>query len=214
MTDNRGDGIHEPMEEFDEGHEYFRRAENSRRRESVFGFKPGKKTMILAGACLVFLILLVAVFSREDERIQATGVDSMQGALSRLEEGLKQLEGLEEKLAAAAKQEKQWGDSVKNLAETDRRLSQRIDTLSQEIAGLRAEKPSSYPERESPISSEKKANHQVKNRYYEVRIGDTLYGIARRHGISVEALCRINGITPKEVIHAGQKLLVHPGNQQ
>jgi len=214
MTENRRDGISEPMEEFDEGHEYFRRAEDSRRRGSIFGFKPEKKTMILLGACLVFLILLVGTFSRDNEQVQTENADSMQTASSRMEERLEQLKRIEEKLTAMAEQEKRWQDSVKNLAETDRRLSQRIDALSQEIAGLRAEKPSSYSEGKPPISSERKANHQVKNRYYEVQIGDTLYRIARQHGISVEALCRINGITPKEVIHAGQKLLVHPGTQQ
>jgi lipid-binding SYLF domain-containing protein len=51
-----------------------------------------------------------------------------------------------------------------------------------------------------------------KERYYEVRPGDTLYRIAKQHGISVDELCRLNTITKNDPIHPGQKLLVAPSN--
>ena len=51
-----------------------------------------------------------------------------------------------------------------------------------------------------------------KERYYEVRQGDTLYRIAKQHGISVDELCRLNTITTNDPIHPGQKLLVAPSN--
>jgi len=51
-----------------------------------------------------------------------------------------------------------------------------------------------------------------KGRYYEVRQGDTLYRIAKQHGISVDELCRFNTITTNDPIHPGQKLLVAPRN--
>jgi len=51
-----------------------------------------------------------------------------------------------------------------------------------------------------------------KGRYYEVRQGDTLYRIAKQHGISVDELCRFNTITTNDPIHPGQKLLVAPSN--
>ena len=51
-----------------------------------------------------------------------------------------------------------------------------------------------------------------KKRYYEVRQGDTLYRIAKQHGISVDELCRLNTITTNDPIHPGQKLLVAPSN--
>jgi len=49
-----------------------------------------------------------------------------------------------------------------------------------------------------------------KERYYVVRSGDTLYGIAKQQGISVDELCRLNTITKTDPIHPGQKLLVAP----
>ena len=50
----------------------------------------------------------------------------------------------------------------------------------------------------------------TKERYYLVRSGDTLYGIAKQHGISVDELCQLNTITKIDPIHPGQKLLVAP----
>jgi lipid-binding SYLF domain-containing protein len=50
----------------------------------------------------------------------------------------------------------------------------------------------------------------TKERYYIVRSGDTLYGIAKQQGISVDELCRFNTITKTDPIHPGQKLLIAP----
>lgn len=55
------------------------------------------------------------------------------------------------------------------------------------------------------------ASKSTKRTYHEVRKGDTLSRIAQKYGITVEKLCRLNGITPKTVIRPGQKLLVSSG---
>ena len=44
--------------------------------------------------------------------------------------------------------------------------------------------------------------------YYKVRKGDTLSGIARRHGTSVAALCRLNGIRETDLLRIGRRLRV------
>ncbi|MGD8791720.1 MAG: LysM peptidoglycan-binding domain-containing protein [Anaerolineae bacterium] len=46
--------------------------------------------------------------------------------------------------------------------------------------------------------------------YYVVRWGDTLSGIAYRHGVSLYALMQANGIHNPHCIYAGQKLVI-PG---
>ncbi len=46
------------------------------------------------------------------------------------------------------------------------------------------------------------------SRYYVVRQGDSLSLIAKRFGTSVNALCRLNGISANSVIRVGQKLRV------
>ena len=56
----------------------------------------------------------------------------------------------------------------------------------------------------------KEPTSHTKERYYIVRSEDTLYRIAKQHGISVDELCRFNAITKTDPIHPGQKLLVAP----
>lgn len=43
-------------------------------------------------------------------------------------------------------------------------------------------------------------------KYHVVRSGDTLSAIARRHGTSVSALCRMNGISQRRILRPGQRL--------
>ncbi|MBW2066291.1 MAG: LysM peptidoglycan-binding domain-containing protein [Deltaproteobacteria bacterium] len=44
--------------------------------------------------------------------------------------------------------------------------------------------------------------------YHVVRRGETLSGISKRYGISVEEICRLNGISPRDIIRPGQRLLI------
>ncbi|MBR0255746.1 MAG: peptidoglycan DD-metalloendopeptidase family protein [Bacteroidales bacterium] len=44
--------------------------------------------------------------------------------------------------------------------------------------------------------------------YYKVKKGDTLGKIAKKYGTTVNAICRLNGITPKKVLRIGQRLRV------
>lgn len=45
-------------------------------------------------------------------------------------------------------------------------------------------------------------------KYYVVQKGDTLWGISRKYGVSVEDLVKINGIKDRNMIYVGQKILV------
>lgn len=44
--------------------------------------------------------------------------------------------------------------------------------------------------------------------YYTIRSGDTLSAIARRHGTTVNALCRLNNMTPTTILRIGRRIRV------
>jgi len=45
-----------------------------------------------------------------------------------------------------------------------------------------------------------------KARYYVVRKGDTLAKIAKKYGVSISKLCKLNGINHKKILKVGQKI--------
>ena len=59
------------------------------------------------------------------------------------------------------------------------------------------------------IEQEKAAAEAAAAQYYKIRSGDTLDKIARRHGTSVKAICRLNpGLTTKTVLKIGRTIRV------
>ena len=60
----------------------------------------------------------------------------------------------------------------------------------------------------SKTASSNTAKNSGGSKYYTVRKGDTLYGVARKNNISLNELLRLNGLTAKSTIHAGKKLRV------
>lgn len=49
---------------------------------------------------------------------------------------------------------------------------------------------------------------------YTVKSGDTLYSIARRFGVSVSAIQRLNGLSSSSTIYQGQRLAIKPSAQK
>lgn len=45
-------------------------------------------------------------------------------------------------------------------------------------------------------------------KYYVIRSGDTLSKIARNHGTTINALCRLNGISTTTTLKIGRKIRV------
>ena len=69
-------------------------------------------------------------------------------------------------------------------------------------------------EKPSKSSTAQTAEKQTKAVYHEVLAGETLYGISRRHGLTVEELRRLNQLKSGEIIHPKQRLLVRPAGNQ
>ncbi len=57
-------------------------------------------------------------------------------------------------------------------------------------------------------ASNEDANKKEKYKTYTIKKGDNLYGIARKHGMSLNELLKLNGLTTKSKIFAGKKLKV------
>ena len=59
---------------------------------------------------------------------------------------------------------------------------------------------------ESRAFQQERMNRETRSRVYKVRSGDTLGKIAKKHGISVDRLCRLNNISRTKTLRPGQIL--------
>jgi len=106
-------------------------------------------------------------------------------------------------------------ESIRKLASLDARLEQvegklaqieeRMETIVQLESKVKA-LDKSISELKTPTTPKTQ-----KARYHEVRQGDNLSLIAQEYGMTVQELCRLNGITPQTIIRPGQMLLVTRG---
>ncbi|MFO7985426.1 MAG: LysM peptidoglycan-binding domain-containing protein [Desulfatiglandaceae bacterium] len=140
--------------------------------------------LIMAGCVgAVVLIALIAFFFAGGSEVSKNDLTILKRGLDRIEIRLGQLEGLDERIDGLEKEVKNIRASVKNAVS-------RIDS---------AQKTSTAP----PPSTDT-------DRHYTVRSGDSLYSIAKSHGLSVDKLCKLNNMTPKKAIQPGQRLVVSP----
>ena len=155
--------------------------EDCRHPKTSLEFKLPGRTLVF-WAVRVLLLVVVSPF------LFGCGNGESKGELSLIET---RLDHVEERLT--------------RLGEVEERLAQ-LEGTEQKIANL----GSQIEKLERSISEMNKlvASRTKKERYHEVRQGDSLFKIAQKHGITVEELCFLNKITSKTVIRPGQKLLV------
>jgi LysM repeat protein len=77
-----------------------------------------------------------------------------------------------------------------------------IATLSKAAGGTK----------KAEVEPKQAVSPQGSGKTYEVKSGDTLLGIAKKHGTTVDELAKLNHIKDKKHIYPGQKLLLPPGN--
>lgn len=97
------------------------------------------------------------------------------------------------------------------LSATKSLLAGRIDILTEEVRILRKalNAPPAVPAAiVTKAGSSGSAFPAPATKYHTVRRGQTLTGIAGTYGMSVNELCRLNGISQKKPIYPGQRLTV------
>jgi len=184
------------------------------RNESLFSSKTldnsksQGKLLVLVGIGVLILIIIFSAFFIGGKNLSSirANFDQVEKKLTHVEEKIDRLsrEIITSKFDFDKNME-EWQSQNLSLQRRLDEQSTRIDQLNEAITTLPTKK-------KSPEIVHKKLTPQTKNHYHEVRKGETLYGIARRYGISVDKLCRLNQITAETVIRPGQKLLVPPGS--
>lgn len=117
------------------------------------------------------------------------------------------LEQVEQKLVPLEEQNTRFNESISNTESRFITMEEKINTLTQQVEKM-ASRTSSAAERKSAQSPG--AGTQGKKQYHTVSRGETLYSIAKKYGISVDAVRRLNNLNQNQPIQAGQKLVIAP----
>jgi LysM repeat protein len=165
-----------------------------RRQKDPYGSSPSPRFVLLGLGAAVVVLLAILVF-RGTGKVDLAPI---QNRIDQLEKKTAQVDANAKKIDALEGEIKTFQQTLSKWEGADRSLGERIDKLAKQMGNPQAEPPAH------------KAKAQAKARYYEVRSGDTLYSIAKQHGISMDHLRRLNKLKKNAEIEPGQKLLISP----
>ena len=92
----------------------------------------------------------------------------------------------------------------------DSGLLQRVDALAKKVESLEKQKQPT-DESKAKLSPPSKQAVLTEKKYHTVQKGETLSGISKKYGISVEELRKRNNLSADQPIRTGRKLLVSTG---
>jgi LysM repeat protein len=167
-------------------------------------FKSFWKPITGAGAGVLILIIVFGVWFKSHEESTDIELNTLKLKINVLEGRLSQLEKEVPELQASVTTVKRFQDSI----------SGQLNTVSVQVDQLEGRLASAAARPKIPDAVQTSLVAQSKGRYHEVRSGETLYRIAKTYGLSVDELCRLNGISPEQVddIKPGRRLLVSSEN--
>jgi LysM repeat protein len=209
MVEDQDEEIQEFMQEISDDLGYTPKPHRGESHGGSRDIRLSKKSVILGVIGIVVIVFLSSVFFGGGGLSQGD-LAPLQAKLDLVERRMTHLEGLESRIAFLENQETELQQLILDLDKSGRSLTEQVDEISKKLGGVEKGKPTA-PARvkttapgtaaEKPVSAEMK-------RYHKVRPGETLYRIAKRYGISVSELCRLNSISLNQAIHPGQKLLI------
>lgn len=187
------------------------------RRSPAFNFGGGQEKILiyaLAGAGAIILILFLVLFLRGGKDSSSAEVQAVLSRLEVLEMQVAEIENQAEERQRVFSRVAQLDQDLRAGLESQR---ENLDDLRQKIAEME-EKPVEQPApRPAPVPAPSQqeqaetkpaAESEGSNIYHEVQSGDNLFRIGLRYNISVDRIRELNGLSPNDSIHPGDKLVV------
>jgi LysM repeat protein len=174
-----------------------RQRAGARRNRSPQNSDSSGKSLLQWGFIGIILILLIVLLFRGGDKAVTEDLNALKARVEQTEKQASALESAAKKMDAVDGQIKGLQQSVSKVEGAQRSLAERIDKLAQQ-----AEKPL------APRTAQKKPDAQAK--LHEVQPGETIFSIAKKYNIPADQLLKLNNMTKKDTIKAGQKLVVAP----
>lgn len=157
---------------------------------------PGKPLLLWGVVGIIFVLLIVLLF-RGGDKAATEDVNALKTRMEQMEKRVAALDATTKKIDAVDGQIKGLQQSLSKVEGAQRGLAERIDKLAQQ-----AEKPSVAQ------AAQKKPSATAK--LHEVRPGETVFSIAKKYNLSAEQFLKLNNMSKKDTLQAGQKVVVAP----
>ena len=168
--------------------EYASRNQKEETNPNQEWFQKLKIPYVWIGLGLIVLVILIVIF------FPRTGDYQLERKINSLDANLKQIEG-----------------NLNRLPWIEARLDQMEEKIKEfEVMMNTLEKFGKLSTQQTAKSPEAVA----KAVYHRVRAGETLYGISRRYGVTIEELRRLNKLPKEATIYPDQKLLIRQRDSQ
>ena len=202
MEDHPNNEMKEMMEEMAEDLDRTQFKENAS-RSRISSILTTQGQILLYGCIAIILFILIVnvviLFGGEDKAVEKQ-LSALAAKVERLEKAFNQRDP---SVTGKDTFEKKFKDLDRSLSTHERSLKalgERISQLGQETAHLR--------KKMAAVPVEKKAPSTAEKRSHTVRKGETLFGIAKKYGVTVDELRRKNKISREKDIFPGQTLLI------
>jgi LysM repeat protein len=173
-------------------------------RKRATGDQPGPgtaRTVVFGIVAVMVLLTAVLLLAGGGKNGDDEGFQVLAGRLDLIERRLDRLEGIHGQVDDLSGKTSALGDSLSRLERERRSLNAEVETLSRRLESMARASP---PAKAEKAAAEGPVTHTVER-------GQTLFGIARLHGLTVDELCRLNRMKKTDVIQPGQDLVVSPG---
>jgi len=174
----------------------------------------GKKILVSTGASLLIILIIIAILLFTGNRSSEKPIAAIEAHVKTLEEKMARFGDMDAKLSSARQQQETLQQAVLGLENSLKSLQERLGHLSREVASLKKRMGITPALTKSTALIRNKLISETRPRSHVVLKGESLYKIAKKYGISLQELYRLNNLTSKSVIHPGLRLMITPDSKK
>jgi len=170
--------------------------------------KPTRVPMLAAAGGALLIVLLFVLFSGNDDPIGKETIGALDKRLAELDARISDLETARPAPEAMAAPSREVAELKQRVLQLEASVNDRIQRLSASVSNMQKKAPAPSVSKPAEDTAPVPADTGGEPKIHQVRAGETLYSIARRYGLSVQDLRRLNALESGAYIHPGQKLVV------
>ena len=160
--------------------------------------------LTIGGAGIVLIVILLVVFlSGPKNTVGNRQLQSLEAKIEQLEIKLASFDAIDQALERLGKQEQNLNLISERFDRFNSTVTTQIDQIIKELSVL-YQKSSQAPRPAKTVQKETKA------KFHQVRPKETLWGISRRYGLTLDQLANYNNMDPNATLQPGQKLKLTP----